>query len=151
MPQVAQEERFENFVGLIGALNKEIMRIKTVEGARLGLKASDVMCLYYLERSPEGLTGAELARITQVDRAAVSRTLARLEQEGLVEVVSGVDAKYRAPVRLTERGRQTTATVDAIVDRVLDEVEGALDEDERRQMYASLEAVLAKLKTISTE
>ena len=47
------ETRFEDFVGLISGLYKEIQRIKTSEGARLGLKGSDVMCLYYLERSKE--------------------------------------------------------------------------------------------------
>ena len=37
------------------------------------------MCLYYLERSKDGLTGADLARMAGVTRAAVSRTLAHLE------------------------------------------------------------------------
>ena len=46
--QQNDETRFEDFVGLISGLYKEIQRIKTSEGARLGLKGSDVMCLYYL-------------------------------------------------------------------------------------------------------
>ena len=58
--QQNDETRFEDFVGLISGLYKEIQRIKTSEGARLGLKGSDVMCLYYLERSKDGLTGADL-------------------------------------------------------------------------------------------
>lgn len=43
--QQNDETRFEDFVGLISGLYKEIQRIKTSEGARLGLKGSDVMCL----------------------------------------------------------------------------------------------------------
>ena len=42
--QQNDETRFEDFVGLISGLYKEIQRIKTSEGARLGLKGSDVMC-----------------------------------------------------------------------------------------------------------
>ena len=101
--QQSDETRFEDFVGLISGLYKEIQRIKTSEGARLGLKGSDVMCLYYLERSKDGLTGADLARMAGVTRAAVSRTLAHLEEGGYVEVDDSGDAavKYRAPVRLT--------------------------------------------------
>ena len=76
--QQSDETRFEDFVGLISGLYKEIQRIKTSEGARLGLKGSDIMCLYYLERSKDGLTGADLARMAGVTRAAVSRTLAHL-------------------------------------------------------------------------
>lgn len=68
--QQNDETRFEDFVGLISGLYKEIQRIKTSEGARLGLKGSDVMCLYYLERSKDGLTGADLARMAGVTRAA---------------------------------------------------------------------------------
>ena len=70
--QQNDETRFEDFVGLISGLYKEIQRIKTSEGARLGLKGSDVMCLYYLERSKDGMTGADLARVAGVTRAAVS-------------------------------------------------------------------------------
>ena len=64
--QQSDETRFEDFVGLISGLYKEIQRIKTSEGARLGLKGSDVMCLYYLERSKDGLTGADLAGLGQL-------------------------------------------------------------------------------------
>lgn len=67
--QQSDETRFEDFVGLISGLYKEIQRIKTSEGARLGLKGSDIMCLYYLERSKDGLTGADLARMAGVTRA----------------------------------------------------------------------------------
>ena len=77
--QQNDETRFEDFVGLISGLYKEIQRIKTSEGARLGLKGSDVMCLYYLERSKDGLTGADLARVRSRiwRRAATSRSMIR--------------------------------------------------------------------------
>ena len=61
------ESRFEDFVGIISALNKEIQRIKTAEAHRLGFRGSDVMCLYYLVKHPEGLTASELARKRKVD------------------------------------------------------------------------------------
>ena len=38
-------ERFENFVGVIYALNKEIGRIKTQKMASLGLRGTDTMVL----------------------------------------------------------------------------------------------------------
>ena len=44
------------------------------------------MCLYYLGQHEEGLTGSELAREADVTRAAISRTLAHLEEDGFVEV-----------------------------------------------------------------
>ena len=43
-----EQERFEDFVGVISALSKEIQRIKMVEAAKLGIKGADVMLLYQL-------------------------------------------------------------------------------------------------------
>ena len=82
------ESRFEDFVGIISALNKEIQRIKTAEAHRLGFRGSDVMCLYYLVKHPDGLTASELARMIDVSRAAMSRTIAHLAEDGFVEVGS---------------------------------------------------------------
>ena len=65
--------------------------------------ASDLMVVYYLEKNPEGLTGADLARLADVDRAAVSRTVTRLAADGFVEV-GEESTRYRAPIRLTEKG-----------------------------------------------
>ena len=144
------ETRFEDFVGIIGALNKEIQRIKDEEARRLGFRGSDVMCLYYLVKHPEGLTAAELARLADVSRAAMSRTLAHLEGDGLVEVgvADGDGTRYRAPVRLTEKGREATRPVEDIIHRVLDEAGGGLTSRQRIQMYDSLNHILDRLRSI---
>ena len=143
--QQSDETRFEDFVGLISGLYKEIQRIKTSEGARLGLKGSDVMCLYYLERSKDGL-----ARMAGVTRAAVSRTLAHLEEGGYVEVDDSGDAavKYRAPVRLTALGGESMSEADRIIREVLDTTGKAMGVEQREQMYASLRTILDTLREI---
>ena len=160
--QQSDETRFEDFVGLISGLYKEIQRIKTSEGARLGLKGSDIMCLYYLERSKDGLTGADLARMAGVTRAAVSRTLAHLEEGGYVEVddetkdaliaeggIPGEDAvKYRAPVRLTTLGGESMNEADRIIREVLDTTGKAMGVEQREQMYASLRTILNTLREL---
>ena len=128
--QQNDETRFEDFVGLISGLYKEIQRIKTSEGARLGLKGSDVMCLYYLERSKDGLTGADLARMAGVTRAAVSRTLAHLEEGGYVEV------------------DESMSEADRIIREVLDTTGKAMGVEQREQMYASLRTILNTLREI---
>ena len=143
-----EESRFEDFVGLIGAIEKEIQRIKTTELARFGLRASDLMVVHYLEKNPEGLTGAELARLADVDRAAVSRSLAHLAEDGFVEVGEG-PSRYRAPVRLTEKGYVAMAEVNGLIAEIVGQAGGDLIEEQRRVLYASLSSVLARLKTIS--
>lgn len=146
------ETRFEDFVGLVNALHKEIQRIKAAEAARLGFKGADVMCLYYLVKNPDGLTGSELARAADVSRAAMSRTIARLEEDGLVEVGDAGEAtKYRVPVRLTARGSEVARPIGDIVGRVLDETGGTLAEAQRAQMYDSLNHILNRLRGIARD
>lgn len=139
------ETRFEDFVGIISALNKEIQRIKDAEARRLGFRGADVMCLYYLVKHPEGLTAAELARMADVSRAAMSRTVARLAEDGFVEVDE--DTTYRAPIRLTEKGHEAARPLDDIIHRVLDEAGGELAMRQRLQMYDSLNHILERLRT----
>lgn len=144
------ETRFEDFVGIISALGKEIQRIKAAEAKRLGFRGSDVMCLYYLTKYPEGLTASELARLADVSRAAMSRTVSHLAGEGLVEVGDAEDGdstRYRAPIRLTDRGREAARPLHDIIHRVLDEAGGELAARQRLQMYDSLNHILEKLRT----
>ena len=142
------EQRFEDFVGIISALNKEIQRIKTAEARRLGFRGSDVMCLYYLVKHPEGL-----ARMVDVSRAAMSRTVAHLAEDGFVEV-GGSDeeaSRYRAAITLTEKGREAARPLDDIIHRVLDEAGGELAFRERLQMYDSLNHILERLRTFARD
>ena len=143
-----EESRFEDFVGLIGAIDKEIQRIKTAELARFGLRASDLMVVYYLEKNPEGLTGADLARLSDVDRAAVSRTVTRLAADGFVEV-GEESTRYRAPIRLTEKGYAAMAEVNGLISQIVRQAGGGLMDEQRRALYASLESVLGQLRVIA--
>ena len=108
------------------------------------------MCLYYLERSKDGLTGADLARMAGVTRAAVSRTLAHLEEGGYVEVDDSGDAavKYRAPVRLTTLGGESMNEADCIIREVLDTTGKAMGVEQREQMFASLRTILNTLREL---
>lgn len=147
-----EQERFEDFVGVISALSKEIQRIKMVEAAKLGIKGADVMLLFQLARHPQGLTSAELARRCGVTRAAVSRSLASLEDGGFVVVQPDRGAgRYRAAVVLSARGVDAMASATQIIDRVVSESGDAVSPHNRAIMYSSLSAILDQLKQISRD
>lgn len=160
------QERFEEFVGTIAAIEKEIQRIRAAECAKIGLRGADLMVVYQLGRAKVGLTGAELARRARLSRAAVSRSLANLEDEGLVVVGEAApedgpedadaspdeDAsggRYRAPVRLTQLGEGLVVEAEQSIARVMAQVDSALGDDERSQLYVSLDAILDRLRQIS--
>ena len=157
------QERFEEFVGTIAAIEKEIQRIRAAECAKLGIRGADLMCLYHLRASAAGLTAAELARRSGVTRAAVSRSLGNLEREGLVRIGAmpkarpdareasdkgGGASRYRAPVRLTEQGEARMSEAEHAIARVVGQVTPALGDNERSLLYRSLVSVLARLREV---
>jgi len=141
--------RFEEFVVTIGAIGKNIQRIKSNEMQRFGLRGADVICLYYLERAPEGLPSATLARLAEVDRAAVSRTVSWLEDGGFVETrqVAGA-SRYRAPIVLTDKGACVTAEVNQVIDDVMEVASAGVSDADRDAMYRALRTIRKNLDRI---
>ena len=97
------EDLFERFTVSILRLNKLVQRIKIYEIKKFGLKSIHVMCLYYLNCHPEGLTASELVKLTLEHKAAIWGALATMREEGYAEYDS---ATHNADVRLTPKGKQ---------------------------------------------
>ena len=97
--------RFEDFVGIISNIHKNIEKIKKNKMKEFDLSGNHVMCLYYLAQYPGGLTAAELCQLISVDKAATSRTLSELVEKEFVcyPNLEGTK-KYRVKAALTEKG-----------------------------------------------
>ena len=135
--------RFEEFVTGITECHRYIQRIKAMEMTELGLKGTHVMCLFYLGRSPEGLTAAQLCGLCCEDKAAVSRTLSELEQLG--HITRG-DKKYRAPLVLTDSGRALAGRLNGLVAQWVTAGGDGLTDEERTAFYATLGKIAANLR-----
>ena len=66
----------------------------------------------------EASTVAELARETQVDVGAMTRTLDRLEMKGLARCVRSSEDRRVVNVELTDEGRATAKKIPAVLCRV---------------------------------
>ena len=109
-------ERFENLTAGIATVNKQIQKIKKYYMEEFGLKGAHVMCLYYLQKSPEGLTCADLSLQCGEDKAGISRIMAKLEEEGYISYPDSDGStdnrkRYRAKASLTEKGKAAAAEV----------------------------------------
>ena len=91
-------QRFQSFVTGVTQCYKSIQKIKATEMTEFGLKGTHVMCLFYLSQHPEGLTAAQLSQMCAEDKAAISRTLAVLQER---DYIQAGEKKYRAPLCLT--------------------------------------------------
>ena len=112
------EGRFSSFTVLIAKISREIRRIKTEEMAELSLKSPHVSCLYYLY-TQGSMTVRELCDICDEDKAAISRSLEYLEECGYIVRDHADGRRYKAPLVLTEGGREIAERVTEKIERVL--------------------------------
>lgn len=137
------EDVFVDFTLSILRLNKLVQKIKTFEIEKFGLKPIHVMCGYYLNKHPQGLTAKELSELTLEDKAAISRALKMMQERGYVNY----DADRRnAIIKLTEEGKQFTSIICARAEKAV--AAGSMDftEEERNFFYKSLDVINENLR-----
>ena len=135
-------DRFEAFVSGINICYKFIQKIKSTEMTRFGLKGTHVMCIYFLRRNEDGLTAAQLSRLCSEDKAAISRALASLSDEGYI--CSG-EKKYRDNISLTPKGKELALYVDEHIRQWVSRGGEGLSENERDIFYKALALISENL------
>lgn len=142
-------QRFESFVLSISQIYRCIQKIKSQEMNELGLRGPHVMCLLQLRQAPQGLTAAELSALCLEDKAAVSRTVGRLEELGLLTGEEPGDRrKYRSKLRLTPEGEAVTHRMTVIVDRAVEQGGRGLTQADREVLYPALARIAQNLTLI---
>lgn len=141
------EERFKTFTVLIVKINRSIHRIKSQEMAKYSLKSPHVSCLYYLYQYGS-LTAKELCDICEEDKAAVSRSVEYLEENGYIICDSSAQKRYKAAFSLTDKGREVGEGIAKKIDAVLEVAGDGLSEADRLALYASLEKIDENLSKI---
>lgn len=137
-------KRFESFVTGINICYKSIQRIKSREMDKFGrdLKGTHVMMIFFLYMNPQGLTGAELSRLCNEDKAAVSRTAATLTQNGYI--TSG-EKRYRHMLRLTDKGQAVAEKIGELITDWVSTAGEDLTPQEREIFYRALGKIAANL------
>ena len=139
------DERFETFTVLINQLSRSIRRIKAEQMESINLKGPHVSCLYYLSKDGP-LTAAELCDRCEEDKAAVSRSLEYLEQNGYLQIPEG--KRYRRPLMLTQKGAAAGAEVSRRIDSIVALASCDVLEDDRLAMYRALSIISKNLEKI---
>lgn len=141
--------RFERLSAGVTQIYKNIQKLKKYY---MGPQGTQVMCLYYLSRNPQGLTAAELCGFCEADKAGISRILSELERQGVISYDFPEEKKkYRTKAVLTEDGKQYA---DRVLHLILDVTERAgtgITEEEREVFYRVLSKIAGNLNQICTE
>ena len=142
------ENRYELLSGSISCMYHDIQKIERVEMAKYGLKGPHAQCLLVMSKYPQGITAARLCEACEKDKAAISRTLAELEEAGMVIRVNRNGSRYRSSLMLTEQGKAAAA---AVVEKARLAVELAgtgFDESEREIFYRVLAIIAGNLHNL---
>ena len=142
--------RFEKFTLLIDGIHKSINRIKFDTAPYLGVKSVHVFWIYQLALHPEGLTAAEIAAASMVDRSLVSREIAALEKGGYVaREETGKKRSYNARITLTEKGTELAEKITKEAIGVQSRVDEGITEGELESFYSTLEKLYTNFAALS--
>lgn len=139
------QQRFETFTVLIAKISRSIRRIKAEEMSEFHLKGPHVSCLYYLTQLGP-LTAGQLCDRCEEDKAAVSRSLEYLEQNGYV---TRPDKRYRSPLTLTEKGQETGRAIAGKIDQLVEAASEGLTPEQRQVMYDALTCISGHLERLA--
>lgn len=145
-----EQERFFRFTRLIDSLHKSVMRLRLEKAPAFGVKGVHVFWVYELARHPDGLSAAELAQSSKIDRSLVSRELAVLKKQGLV-AADNAARSYNAKLRLTEAGKKAAEDIKAIAMEIQSRASAGIPDAELASFYATLEKLSRNLSSISEE
>lgn len=139
-------QRYGRFAAAISRIGYCIQKIETEVMVKHGLPGSCAQYLAALGNSEGSLTMSKLSAVCMKDKAAVSRAVAQLEEKGFVcRNCAGANI-YRAPIMLTDKGRELSEYV-AKRASVAVEVAG-LDDNEREKFYSALNTIAANLTRV---
>lgn len=140
--------RYEVLSAAVSSMYHDIQRIERVEMAKFGLKGPHAQCLLAMKRYPEGVTSAQLCEICEKDKAAISRTLAELEQCGMVSRNGRNGSRYRAMLTLTEQGTAAAETISQRAQIAVEQAGAGLADEQRQVFYQVLALISGNLHTI---
>ena len=101
-----------------------------------------------MDRS-QGITAAELCGICEKDKAAISRTLAELEEAGMITRLDPNGKRYRSRLYLTEQGKMVAKQVDDRVHQAVSQVSEGYDVKTREIFVHVLNMIADNLQELS--
>ena len=144
--------RFEKFTLLIDGIHKCIGKIKFDIAPHLGVKSVHVFWIYELSLHPEGLTAAEIASVSMVDRSLVSREIAALLKGGYVmSEDNGKKRNYNSRITLTDKGRELAERITDEATRVQSMVDDGISKEELENFYRTLGKLYGNFASITSQ
>ena len=136
----------------IGALLSIIHRNRYIllneHTGRIGISAGAVGPIIYLSKHPDA-TQDEISRRLMIDKAAIARTIHRLEEEGCITRIPDETNRRKFCIFMTEKGRRVAKEVIAAADTVDREITGSLPEEAQAYLMPILRSMAYTSSTMA--
>lgn len=143
--------KYELFSSSVSCLYHDIQKIERVEMANFGLKGPHAQVLLVMNRYPDGITASRLCEICEKDKAAISRSVAELEQAGLLMRTDRNGIRYRALLVLTPKGVEAAHAVSDRARQAVEQAGEGLTDAQREVFYSVLALIAGNLHTICND
>ena len=115
-----------------------------------GLTITQYSLLAIIDRAPQPLTLGDLAAAQVMDRTTLSRNLAPLRRDGLVQIASGADRRTKV-IALTDAGKSLLETARPLWRATQERLVASTGDDAHRQLLADLADLVAHARQIDLE
>lgn len=129
--------RLEDFTFLIMRLNRSLKKLKNNRLAMGNYRTIHVTCMYYLYVYG-AMTASELCKRCDEDKAAISRALKYLDENGCIVNPITQNCKYKNQIALTEKGRLLGQLVTVEVENIVQSLAPTLSMEERYTLFKLL-------------
>ncbi len=147
-----EQERFSRFIRSVDSVQKNIRKFRVANAEVFGIKSVHILWVYELYRRPEGMSAAELAAVSMIDRSLISREIAELKKSGCIDIEdTGTKRAYNAKITLTEKGRRMAKAVGAAGLDIQHKADMGITEDELENFYRTFEKISLNLEKIVSE
>lgn len=140
--------KYEHFSLSVSCIYHDIQKIERTEMEKFGLKGPHAQTLLAMHRHPEGVTSAQLGQIIEKDKAAISRSVAELEEKGMLIRSQQGGSSYRALLTLTPQGIAAAETVSEKARLAVEQAGAGLNDGQREVFYQVLALIAGNLHTI---
>lgn len=144
------EQRFIEFTALINNISRSIRRMKTFEMEAYNLKSVHA-CILFNVYYNENISIKELTILANVDKAATSRNLKFLREEGYIEYEDEQHKGYKNKLVLTEKGKEVGKHVFDKIGEVIRLLSVEIPPEDREVMYRCLNLINDRLESIVEE
>jgi DNA-binding MarR family transcriptional regulator len=146
------DDRYDIFIYLVSAINKNIQRIRSEKATEDGIKTVNTMWLLQLRNEPDGLTASELAAKCLVDKSLVSRELVQMEKSGLVRFdIKLEDSKVIRKIFLTEKGGKLAAKYSGVALDIQSAIRQSHSEEEIAIFYKVLKTFADRIEEAAND